>query len=411
MTWFARHRLAVAGLALVVTAAVAVGGYVLFGTPDYGERINGPSGDYPAPVGDGVPNPPLTVLGRADDPRILDGLGIELGHAVVARAVRSGAEYWSYDREGSTPSRIATADEGLYVLWDDGLLVRLDPRTAEPRWHTETGMDEYSEIRVVGSVVVLLQDTSVAAYHGDGGGEAWTASPPPDCRASEAFSDALVTGTALAIETSCTSGPDGVTVLDQDGRRTWIADEEARHVIRAGADRFGVTSSLGPVSIYDVDTGERAMRVARAADNATYWDGDDEFLVARNSDARAAGDVAYAAWDRERNQRAWSVRTDGTWQPAEIPLIAGDVVYAVHYRPDKVQRRALVAYDLATGEQRWHTEIDLARHVKAGAPVPFGELELAVTGISAGTVTLTIGEPGARTSDYCHRCSIVLGEA
>ncbi|AYY11732.1 hypothetical protein EF847_02310 [Actinobacteria bacterium YIM 96077] len=422
-----RNRVvAVAAGGVVVLAA---GAYLVFGLDRYDEEVSGPSGTYPEAVAEQAPANPSDVLAVADDPWIVDGLRIERAGSgdgsgsgggrgedavVAAYDLRTDAEYWTYRRAGHAASILTAADGLVYVLWDDGLLVQLDPRTAEPRWHRQTEYDRYVEIRVVGETVMVVDESTVTGYELEDGDEAWTTSLPDSCTAGVGLSRHVqVTGDVAVMEAACESDDPGAFVVDADGHETWIPKDGSFRVVRAGSE-FALAEMYGDATVFSPDDLEEVAVVPHPGEEISfYWDGNDELLVGRNPDASDEGDVAYAAWDRVDDELAWQIPTDGTWHPEHIPIVVDDLVYALRYVPENTEQRALVVYDAATGDELDRVEIDLAEYLTIVDEERFSypSVELRISGVSSGTITLTIDGPIlARDRGYCDACSIVLAD-
>ncbi|MGH3757534.1 PQQ-binding-like beta-propeller repeat protein [Actinophytocola sp.] len=399
-----RRRLLI--LAAVAVVGAAVGGYVVFGVDRYDEEVAGPAGDYPPAVGDSPPADPSTVVSRAGSPVILDGLRIERGDGITAYDLRSGAEFWAYRRDGREARRVAAAGGAVYVRWDDGLLVRFDPRAAEARWHADTGGDEYAELVTVGTTVAVLTDSGVTAYHAEDGDEAWSAPLRQGCTTR---GEALAAGDVLVLGLLCREGGFGAQLLGPDGTDRWIGVEKGTRVIPAGEDRFAVAVLLGDATVYSAQTGEVVSIASSSVDQGTYRSGNGEVLVSANPDATEDGELAYAGWSTTDERLAWRVPTDGTWWPTGSPVVVDELVYAVRRDADRDTHRTLVVYDAATGTERARTEVDLSEYVP-DPELPYTELEMRISYIAAGTVTLVITEPSLGSGVTCEQCGIVLAE-
>jgi hypothetical protein len=134
---------------VVLVAVAVVGGavwLVVGGGYGYGERAAGPFGAYPAPVPARGPREPPRVIGRFWGPVALAG-GLVIvadndrvppianevppSDGVVAVSLRTGREYWSYRRRGHIILSFMAGAKGVYVLWEDGLMARVDQRTVD----------------------------------------------------------------------------------------------------------------------------------------------------------------------------------------------------------------------------------------------------------------------------------------
>lgn len=104
----------------------------------------------------------------------------------------------------------------VYVHWDDGLLVGLDPRTAEVLWHLETGTgeddDRYWQLTSTPGSVVRYRDAHVRAYAAETGEERWATDLPAGCEVRGTRSDTSLGGFVL-LRVSCRDHEQGVLAL------------------------------------------------------------------------------------------------------------------------------------------------------------------------------------------------------
>lgn len=381
---------------LLVGAAAAA--LLVFFDGDRGDtEVAGPHSDYPAALGDGPVTGPSTDVIRGNDPIVIDGIRVERDDLITAYDVRTADEYWTYGRAGVDPGPVAARKGALFVRWDDGLLVRFDPRTAQVQWDSAVSPD--GRLVVTDSQVAIWTDTSVTAYAAESGDEVWSADLPADCspRAVEAVGDTVVA--------TLTCG--GALLLDRTGASKRIDGPSALRIAPIDDERFALAELGGDATVYAAGTGE-ARAVARFT-AGTYDSGNGEVLVASNSAARANGDIAYTGWDLAGEQVGWTVPTDGIWHPEGPAVVVDDVVYTIR-RDDRPDWRTFVVLDAATGAIRNRVEFYLGNYL-AGTDLPYSEVDLRISHVAPGSVTLTFGEPGLDTVEGCEQCSLVLRQA
>lgn len=400
MAWLTRTWVLAGGAVLLVGAAVAAS-LVFVDRDGGGDRddteIAGPHGAYPAALGDGPVTGPSTDVTRGNDPIVIDGIRVERSDDLItAYDVRTAAEYWTYGRADVDPGPMAARKGALFVRWDDGLLVRFDPRTAQARWNSAVTPD--SRLVVTDSQVAIWTDTTVTAYAAESGDEAWSTDLPTDCspRDVEAVGDTVVA--------TLTCG--GALLLDRTGASKRIDGPSALRIAPIDGEWFALAELDGDATVHAVGTGE-ARAVARFT-AGTYDSGNGEVLVASNSAARASGDIAYAGWDLAGEQVAWTVPTDGSWHPEGPAVVVDDAVYTI--RRDRPDWRTFMVLDAATGAIRNRIEFHLADYL-AGTDLPYSEVDLRMSHVAPGSVTLTFGEPGLDTVEGCEQCSLVLRQA
>lgn len=409
-----RHR----WIAAVAVSSAAA--YMVLGTDVSGEAVSGPLGAHPPPIADEAPADPSRVLSTANDPRIVDGLRVERSadhSALVAHDLRSGEVHWSLTREGRELRHWrASAESGVaYLLWDDDQLTQFDIRTAQTVWrqdvasHMDEGSDHSPLLVAAESFVAVAVDDRVYGHGGVDGEHSWSASLPEACKV-DGRSQALAVGDSLALEAKCDESQDGVALVDPQGTLDWIDADWGNPLVPLENDRFGVAGAHGGMSIYSVAGG--VVDEAPPADElAQYVGGSDMHVAARNNDAQDEGDLAYAVWDLATDELAWSLTTDGSWRPRQTPVIADGLMYTLQSEVDETALRELAVYDVETGAELSRVDVDMAEYSTAAGELAVEEMEIFISDVAAGTVTLTVGDlPFARTSAYCDPCSIVLTE-
>ncbi|KJS60341.1 hypothetical protein [Streptomyces rubellomurinus] len=109
--------------ALAVMLVLAAGAAAHANKPEpFGDKVAGPGDAEATPVSS-------QSLTAADlDLRVVGG-GLEAFH------LQTGAQAWSYRREGAEALYLAMAGDNAIVVWDDGLLTSVRPGDHEVRWH------------------------------------------------------------------------------------------------------------------------------------------------------------------------------------------------------------------------------------------------------------------------------------
>ncbi|NGN64012.1 PQQ-binding-like beta-propeller repeat protein [Streptomyces sp. A7024] len=179
-----RERLRLA-LALVVVVALVVTGFLVYEhVTRYHEDTSGPHGDFPRALGSGAPEAPARVLRTLPDDTsgIVGGLSVSSdGKGVGTVNVRTGKEFWRYDREETTAGDVDFDRRTVAQWWDDGVLVGLDIRTGKPRWHADAP-DTSPIVRILDGQVVTITRREVAAYDEDSGKRLWRTRLPKGCK-------------------------------------------------------------------------------------------------------------------------------------------------------------------------------------------------------------------------------------
>jgi outer membrane protein assembly factor BamB len=106
---------------------------------------------------------------------------------IAAVNLRTGRLYWSYQRLGAEFTGIAVEPSGLYVLWKDGLLVRMNPRTAAIDWQHQLGSAADAVAigatagSAAGGTAFVVTPGEIQAVSEATGSPTWTARAPGKC--------------------------------------------------------------------------------------------------------------------------------------------------------------------------------------------------------------------------------------
>lgn len=368
---------------LAAIAVVVAGVGVYFGvlrSPDYHEHISGPSGDYPNALGSAPPVNPTRAVGHGETDLVQDGLRIAVDETVRAFNIRSGKEFWAYQRDDVVATDATAADGSLYVLWSDGLLVRFDPKAADVIWHRETDA-ESADLYVVEDTVIAASGGTASGFATKDGDDEWDTTFPNGC--TRTSPQHAVTSGHLTLHVRC-GDADAALILRNDGEVRWSAGKEVSGVFPMDAERAVILE--GNALIYSIADVE-ADRAVPTPSGGRYVGATPETLISWAPNGHGKGTTVLAGYGLERNDIAWRVTTDGTWRLSGAPYVAGDFVYTVQVAAAK--QRMLVVYHAETGEEQSRTKIDLTDVVKV-PDYAYDDVEVTVAAVSDGVVVVNV---------------------
>ena len=181
--------------------------------------VTGAQGTFPAALGPEAPVTPSHVLRRTtDDEIVVHGLSIRAtGVGVRAVNIRSGAEYWRYERGGYgegdgdggenrgyyAPSLDVSA-RTVVAGFADGRFTAIDLRSGRILWHlniSESESRRRTYARLTGGRVILDTPAGIRALAERTGRTLWTVRRPAECDETPVetvydFPDHLVTASA-----------------------------------------------------------------------------------------------------------------------------------------------------------------------------------------------------------------------
>ncbi|WP_329579525.1 outer membrane protein assembly factor BamB family protein [Streptomyces sp. NBC_01361] len=148
--------------------------------------VTGAHGTFPAAFGAGAPVAPERVVRQKTDGEVLvHGLSIQSpGSSVTAVNLRTGKEYWRYERRdtGRVVWSIEASGRTVVAGFGDGRLVAIDLRTGKPLWQVEVHHDEgYRSAELAGGQAVTEAPGAVRAFAERDGRSLWTAKTPKSC--------------------------------------------------------------------------------------------------------------------------------------------------------------------------------------------------------------------------------------
>lgn len=151
--------------------------------------VTGAHGPFPAAFGAGAPVAPERVVRRTSgfDEALVHGLYVhETGSLSGVRAVnvRTGKEYWRYERPDSEPGvdTFDVSERTVVAAFDEGRLIGVDLRTGKPLWHVDIQHAKGFRTTVLAGGQALTEAPgAVRAFAERDGRSLWTAKTPKSC--------------------------------------------------------------------------------------------------------------------------------------------------------------------------------------------------------------------------------------
>jgi outer membrane protein assembly factor BamB len=407
-------RLAVVGIVVLLSA---VSGVVALTARDHdhGERVTGPRGAFPGSTADEPPEAPSRLLARFDgDWTVVGGLRLSRRWGrITARALRTGAEYWTYTRQGRKAVASSVTSRDVYVLWDDGQLVRFDLRRVASHWHSKVGRapalagaQNTPAVRLVEpdeGVVAIVTAGAADGFATSNGARRWTTSAPAGCKFSRYSSSGQVisvAGTLVVLgecEASASKQVSDLFGIDggHGGIRWHRTVPLARSLARVDDQRVGVAQFRGGATVVDSRDGGDVQTFGNPPRHG-------QLLLA---DA-GGGEVLFttpprdevSAWDATTGRRLWGLPPDPVLGNVETGVYAatGRVYAVATRRPHGTARFTLLVVDARSG-RRLHTQplrsfFDPAALQRPGT-------ELRVTQVVDGVAVITMTAPPAATGN------------
>ncbi|MEU1203292.1 PQQ-binding-like beta-propeller repeat protein [Streptomyces sp. NPDC005813] len=311
--------------------------------------VTGARGPFPAALGAGAPVAPERVVRRpsAFDEALVHGLYVrETGSlsGVTAVNVRTGKEYWRYERPDSEPG-VDTSDVSertVVAAFHDGRLIGVDLRTGKPLWHVDIQYAEgYRTTALAGGQALTEAPGAVRAFAERDGRSLWTAKTPKSCP-----DGLLVTAYALPGHLSIVPLVCNVTNPDRDGyylllgidNRTgkvlWQQHIAApKLIVRGGKHTLVIPDEDHPPAVQVLDVNRQGV-TARALTAADAWDavagGGGIVLSAIDPGDRSEEehDTLLRAYGTRDGHLAWQLRAPAG-QEYGFPEIADGRVYVV----------------------------------------------------------------------------------
>ncbi|MET9900499.1 PQQ-binding-like beta-propeller repeat protein [Streptomyces sp. NPDC006446] len=180
-----------------------------------GDVFTGARGHFPAAFAAGAPVAPDRVVRRtADQQALAHGLLLRwTGFGVTAVNLRTGKQYWRYERR--EPNDVVTdfkaSEHTVVVGHHDGRLVGIDLRTGKLLWRVEIRDDGYRSVELVGGQVVTGAPGAVRAFDERDGRSLWTVKMSESCPEVLVFSEHALADHLSAVHLMC-----NVTSVDRD---------------------------------------------------------------------------------------------------------------------------------------------------------------------------------------------------
>lgn len=345
-----KHPWITGAISLVVAGAIAAAVLVVLPS-GYGEQVTGPSGTFPAALTSSGRTP--SVLTTFTGPvSITDGLALVTGGNTVPRvsgpavtiaddevaavSLRTGTLYWSYARPGHSPEVVSAGgpDTG-YVLWNDGLLTRVDLRTATVQWHAMVAADVLAfpstalRPTAAGQPVLVIGLRGIEAVNAATGAREWTATAPPKCDFN--FGLPAIAGPVVALRLlggpQACSGYVGYSIatgrIEWRSARTTLLEDPV--LLAAGNDQILASGSAGDEVVLNAADG-RAERRMDTRDGAQIY-------------SAADGQAYQTTGVPGRRLVVWNLNTGREAWQARMPAGLGIDGYAAGDRGDQAVTR------------------------------------------------------------------------
>ncbi|WP_369263504.1 PQQ-binding-like beta-propeller repeat protein [Streptomyces sp. R35] len=177
--------------------------------------FSGARGPFPAAFAAGAPVAPDRVVRRtSDEQALVHGLSLQwTDSGVTAVNLRTGKEYWRYERRDSNEVvwDFKVSERTVVIGHDDGRLVGIDLRTGKLLWRVEIRDDGYRSVELAGGQVVTDAPGAVRAFDEREGRSLWTVKMPESCPEVLVYSVHALPEHLSAVHVMC-----NVTSLDRD---------------------------------------------------------------------------------------------------------------------------------------------------------------------------------------------------
>jgi outer membrane protein assembly factor BamB len=289
---------------------------------------------------------------------------------VAAMNVRTGKEYWRYERPDSETSvhTFDASERTVVAAFGDGRLIGVDLRTGKPLWHVDIQHAEgFRTTALVGGQALTEAPGAVRAFAERDGRSLWTAKTPKSCPDGLLTTAYAFPGHLSVVPLVCNvTNPDrGVYNLllgidNRTGKVLWQQHTAApRLMVRGGEHTLVIPDEDDPPAIQLLDVNRRGA-TARALAQADAWDavagGGGIVLSAIDPDEQSVGyhDTLLRAYGTRDGHLAWQLRA-AAGQEYGYPEIADGRVYVVRQPFLKGKdtgrriRADLLVLDLSTG--------------------------------------------------------------
>ncbi|MGW1965419.1 outer membrane protein assembly factor BamB family protein [Streptomyces sp. NPDC001935] len=293
----------------------------------YMERdlVTGTQGPFPAALGSEAPAAPTHAAHRSYRPEALvHGLAVDSTHsAVMALNVRTGEEYWRYERRdhhGDLASVEVSAD--TVVAWfEDGKLVGIDLRTGRVRWRTDFSRNGFQDLHIGAGQVVAQTPGGVAAFSERDGDELWRLRQPRSCEDPGPWNAYDFPEHLTVVELSCkTSGDMAGVVIGVDNRtgatlwtravRQEVHQADDHTLVADSPTDSGNVGEAARVQLLDVGRHGAEPRAEFTSDEWFPMDAREGVVISAGEDVPpdSAHSTVLTAYDTGIGERAWERR-------------------------------------------------------------------------------------------------------
>lgn len=311
--------------------------------------VTGAHGPFPAAFGAGAPVAPERVVRRtsAFDEALVHGLYVRETDSlsgVTATNVRTGKEYWRYERPDSETS-VHTSDVSertVVAAFGDGRLIGVDLRTGKLLWHVDIQHAKgYRTTALVGGQALTEAPGAVRAFAERDGRSLWTAKTPKSCPDGLLITAYAFPGHLSVVPLVCNvTNPDRgeynllLGIDNRTGKVLWQQHTAApKLMVRGGEHTLVIPDADHPPAIQLLDVNRQGV-TARALTAADAWDtvagGGGIVLSAIDPNDRSEEyhDTLLRAYGIRDGHLAWQLRAP-TGQEYGVPEIADGRVYVV----------------------------------------------------------------------------------
>lgn len=311
--------------------------------------VTGAHGPFPASFGAGAPLAPERVVRRTSgfDEALVHGLYVrETGSlsGVTAVNVRSGKEYWRYERPDSEAgvNTLDVSERTVVAAFGDGRLMGVDLSTGKPLWHVDIQHAKGHRTTALASGQALTEAPgAVRAFAERDGRSLWTAKTPKSCPDGLLITAYALPGHLSVVPLVCNvTNPDRGTynlllgIDNRTGKVLWQRHTAApKLMVRAGEHTLVIPDEDHPPAVQLLDV-NRQGATARALTAADAWNavaaGGGIVLSAIDPGSRSEEehDTLLRAYGARDGHLAWQLRAP-TGQEYGFPEIADGRVYVV----------------------------------------------------------------------------------
>lgn len=375
------------------------------------DTVTGAHGPFPAAFAGKSPSTPQNVMNRTlddgvslpEDAGLAHGLAVERTETgAQAVNLRTGKEYWRYERGGTDASvlMLKVSERTVVIGYSDQELVGVDLRTGEPLWRTKVWHKRGYQIMGLAGGQVIARTTSgtLGAFDERDGRRLWTATTPDACPNMHINTVYVLPRHLSAIPTSCDGANGGERGLllgidNRTGEVLWHQGTLApESMVRDGERTLIAPDPDRPSTIRLLDVNRQGifLRAAFPADNwVPVASGSGTVVSATESRGQDDGayDIRLRSYDTRTGHLAWQLSAPPGLVYG-LPKIADGRLYVVRQpKSDDVDastRTDLLVLDAKSG-QLLHT-LPLPRPPAADRPY---DDEVMVNSVTGGAVNMS----------------------